>query len=153
MIWERIYGNFYRKPIISFRQFGNLAGHTWAIKLNSLGHTWRHSWGNKLLGAHLGHKIEFPGAHLGAQLGQQITWGTKLNFLGHKIEFPGAHLRHTWGTLGAQSLPQGILISCSIGSGTTTKQILSLRCRMILTWATPIFFTNFQQVKFSKSSI
>ena len=67
------------------RQFGNRAGHTWGT-----------------VGAHLGHKIVFPGAHLGhtlgtvgAQLGQKVTWGT----LG--AEAVGAHLGHTWGTLGA----------------------------------------------------
>ena len=40
---------------MNFRQFGNLA---------------RHSWGT--VGAQLGHKIVFPGA----QLGQKVNWGT-----------------------------------------------------------------------------
>ena len=55
------------------------------------------------VGAHLGHKIVFPGAHLGhswgtvgAQLGQKVTWGTLEAHLGQK------QLGHSWGTLGAQ---------------------------------------------------
>ena len=60
-----------------------------------------HTWGT--LGAHLGHKIVFPGAHLGHSWG---TVGAK-SYLGHTwgtlgAEAVGAQLGHTWGTLGAQ---------------------------------------------------
>ena len=69
-----------------------------------------HTWGTKLLEAHLGHTWGTVGADTaGDQL--EHTWGTveAKNDLKHslcKLNTLGAHLGHkvTWGTLGADTV-------------------------------------------------
>ena len=94
-----------------FRQFGNLARHSWG----TVGAQLRHSWGTvgaqnwKLsgtIGAQLGHSwgIKLLGAQLGHSWGK-TGWGTVEAQLGHnpRTKWRQFNLGHSWGTVGAHS--------------------------------------------------
>ena len=75
-----------------------------------------HSWGT--VGAQLGHKIVFPGAHLGH------SWGKKLL---------GAHLGHTWGTLGADAV--GAQLGHTWGTVEAKNDLKHSFCKLNTLWA------------------